>query len=120
MKPLQEGRRALIWLGVQFADDDVVSYRKRLARKAYAFIIGGAFIGVSSVHMAAFLRLRDVNVEEFFFILLQFVMTAHGSSSFIMIYLQGSHISTVIQSLTNIYEKCEQIGRKMWTKLTTI
>lgn len=109
-KPFESGRRALTWMGVHFADDDPVpvSDQRKFAKKVFAFVYATLFIGTSIFHVTS-LEFQFVNVEEFFFILVQFIMTVQGSTSFIMIYLHGSRLSTLYQSLTSIYEKCQII-----------
>lgn len=107
MKPLEKGRRSLNWMGIYFVDDEPVSGQLKLAQKSTATIFAITFITISSLHVITFLKLQLINPEEFFFVLLQFVMTAHGTSAFITIYSCSSRITTVFQSLTEIFEKCK-------------
>lgn len=107
MKPLEKGRRTLIWLGIHFADDDPVSRQLNVAHKLSAIIYAIIFMTFSSLHLITFLQLKPINPEEFFFVLLQLVLSVHGLSAFITVYSYGSHITTVFQSLTEIYEKCK-------------
>ena len=107
MKPLEKGRRALIWLGIHFADDEPVSDQLKLTQKAFSIIYAVIFMAFFCVHSMAFLTLRFVNPQEFFLILVQYVMMIHGSTAFITIYSCSSCISKVFQSLTQIYEKCK-------------
>lgn len=109
MKLLKNGRNVLIWMGVQFADDDDfgVSWQKRFAQKAFyvSFII--IITAIAALHVNSLLTLGLINAELFFFIFLQFIMTMHGITAFMTIYLFGSHISIVIQRLTEIHKKCK-------------
>lgn len=109
MKPLERSRQVLVWMGVQFVDDDPVSLRQKLARKLSTVAFAIVFVAISTLHVTTFLKLRLSNPEEFFFVLLQFAMMGHCCSGFITIYAYGSHISTVLQSLTQIYENCKPI-----------
>lgn len=103
MKALEIGRRTFIWLGVHFADEDPVSWQQKLFSVVFAI----KYIVISALHVITFLKLQRINAEEFFFVLLQLVMMVHSCSAFITIYAYGSRISTVFQSLTQIYEKCK-------------
>lgn len=106
MKPLEKGRRVLNWMGIHFSDDEAVIWQLKWAQNASAVIYAILFITIFSLYAITFLELQTINPEEFFFVLLQFVMAAHGSSAFITIYLRGAYISSVFKSLTEIYEKC--------------
>lgn len=108
MKPLETGRRALTWMGIQFADDDPDGGQQKFAKRVFSVTFRIIFIGISSQHVITFLTLQPVDAEEFFFILLQFVMAVYGITSFITIYSCDSLIPIVFQSLTEIYKKCEQ------------
>lgn len=107
MKPLENGRQALHWMGIHFADDEPVSGQLKFARRSFAIAYAIIFIVISTLHVITFLQLRFISPEEFFFVLLQFVMTAHGTSAFITVYSCGAHIPIVFQNLTEIYEKCK-------------
>lgn len=108
MKPLEKGRRALYWIGVHFTDDDVpVSQQQMMTQKSFACTFAIIFIGMVTFHVIAFFKFQFTNAEEFFSLLLQFVLTAHVFSSYITINSCRSRISTVFQLLTNIYEKCK-------------
>lgn len=109
MKPLEKSRRALNWMGIYFADDHPVSGQQKLVQKLFAIAFAIVFISFASFHVISLIKLRLTNPEQFFFVLLQFMVTVHATSSFITIYCFGSHISTAFQELTEIYEKCEQI-----------
>lgn len=109
MKPLEEGRRALNWMGIHFADDHPVSGKQRFAQKSFAVAFAIVFIAFATFHVTSIMKLRLINPEKFFFVLLQFMVTVHATASFITIYLFGSHISTSFQELTDIYGKCKQI-----------
>lgn len=109
MKPLERGRRTLIWMGIQFADDEPIKGRYKLAQIVTSTIYAIVFIAFSSLHLIAFLQLDPINPEEFFFVLLQLVLSVHGFSAFITVYSYGSYITAVFQCLTEIYEKCKQI-----------
>lgn len=108
MKPLENSRRTLVWMGVHFTDDDPVSWRLQLAQKTFAITFAIIFIAFSTLHVITFLKLRFINPEEFFFALLQFIMTVQTTTFFITIYLFSSRISTVFQCLTQIYKKFKQ------------
>lgn len=108
MKLLEKGRRTLNWMGIHFSDDDPVNRKIKLAQNASTIIFVMLFITIATLHVKSFLNLRIINPEEFFFILTQFVMAAHGSSAFITIYSSCNRITTVFQCLTEIYEKCKQ------------
>lgn len=109
MKLLKSGRRVLIWVGVQFADSESVSWQRMVAHHLFALAFAIIFIAISTLYVITFLKLHLVNPEEFFFILLQFVVTIHAFTSFITIYACASHISTVFRLLTEIYEKCKPV-----------
>lgn len=108
MKVLENGRRALNWMGIHFVDDEPVSRRIKLAQNASAFIFAITFITIAMIHVKTFFNLRTINPEEFFFVLLQFVMTAHGCSAFVTVYTKCGLVSMVFQGLTEIYKKCKQ------------
>lgn len=108
MKPLERGRRTLIWMGIQFADDEPLKGRFKLTQIVTSTSYAILFIAFSSLHLVAFLQLETVNPEEFFFVLLQLILSVHGLSAFITVYSYGSYITTVFQCLTEIYEKCKQ------------
>lgn len=108
MKLLQNGRKTLVWLGVHFADDDPISSKQKLAKKAFAVTFAITFIVVFSFYVISFLNVQLNDVEEFFFTLLEFLISIQCGAAFITIYLHGSRISTVFQGLTQIYEKCKQ------------
>lgn len=112
MKAFEKGRRTLNWMGIHFVDDEPISGHLRLAQNASAAIFAMVFIVIVSLHIKTFVNLRTINPEEFFFVLLQFVMTAHGFSAFITVYSRCSRISVVFQCLTKIYDECEQNERK--------
>lgn len=108
MKALGNGRRALNWMGIHFVDDEPVSRRIMLAQNTTAFIFAITFITIALTHVKTFFNLRTINPEEFFFVLLQFVMTAHGCSAFVTIYTKCGRVPMVFQELTEIYGKCKQ------------
>lgn len=107
MKPLEKGRRSLIWMGIKFADDEPVSRHQNFVQKSSAIVFAITFIAFSTLHVITFSNVRLINPEEFFFVLVQFVFTAHGTSAFIMIYSCSSRISNVFQILTQIYKECK-------------
>lgn len=108
MKPLASGRRAFVWMGVCFVDDDPVSWQQKLAQKIFSVAFGMIVIATATLHVITLSKLRLNNAEEFFLVLVQLVMAVHGLSAFITIYSHGSRISTVFQTLTQIYEKCKR------------
>lgn len=108
MKPLEKGRRTLLWMGIHFADDEPVNDQTKLAQNSVAIIYAMIFIAFCSAHLITFLQLEPINPEEFFFVLLQLVLTVHGFSAFITIYAYGPYITTLFQNLTEIYEKCKR------------
>lgn len=108
MKPLEKGRNALIWMGIHFADDEPVSQQLKLARKSSAAAFAFIFIVIATMHVIMFIEVRLINnPEEFFIVLLQLVTSIYESAGFITIYVYGSRISIVFQSLAQIYEKCK-------------
>lgn len=109
MKPLEKGRRALNWMGIYFADDEPVSWRLKIVQKLFSIAFALTFITFATLNAMAFRKLQSITPEEFFFVLVQFVMSLHVSSGLITFYLNGSGISTMFQRLTEIYEKCKQI-----------
>lgn len=119
MKPLEIGRRSLNWLGIHFVDDNPVGQKLKLAQKASAVIYAALFISICSLHVITFFSVDTINPEEFFFVLLQFVITAHGSSAFITVYFYGSRISIVFQSLAEIYKECKR-NESVLNRKTTI
>lgn len=109
MKLLESGRITLIWMGVHFADDDdnLISWQHKWARKTFAITYATLFIAFSTMHVIRFLSVQFINMEDFFFVLSLFIMTVQSSSAFTTAYLYRSLVSTVFQSLTQIYEKCK-------------
>ena len=108
MKPLASGRKVLIWLGVHFVDDKPVSWQQKLAQKSCSVAVAIIFIIITIFQVRTFMRVQFINKEEFFYVLLYVVFLIQSGSSFITIYLYGSNIETVFQSLTQIYEKCKR------------
>lgn len=108
MKPLEKGRLALNWMGIYFADDGPVNWQRKLAQKIFSIAFALTFITFATLNVMTFRKLQSITSEEFFFVLVQFVMSIHMSSGLIAIYLNGAGISTVFQCLTAIYEKCKQ------------
>lgn len=106
MKPLQSGRTAFVWMGVHFVDNDPIKWQQKLVHKLFSTTFEIVLIVSATLHVISLLNVKLSSPEEFFFVLLQFVMMVHGFSAFITIYSRSSRISTVFQSLTEIYEKC--------------
>lgn len=106
MKPLRSARRAFYWMSVHFADDSpTVNWQQKYAQKIFSTVFAMILIATATLHVKTLFELRFINAEEFFLVLLQFVMMIHGFSAFITIYLFSSRISIVFQSLTQICEK---------------
>lgn len=109
MRPLEKGRRALNWMGIYFVDDEPVRWQLKFEQKIFSIVFALTFITFATLNVMAFRKLPSITPEEFFFVLVQFLMSLHVSSGIITIYLNGSGISTVFQQLTKIYEKCKRI-----------
>lgn len=107
MKPIENGRRVLAWIGINFVDDDApVTSQEKFVRKASPFIFKSVCTVIFVVHVITLLKVRFTDAEEYFYTLMQFVFVIHGSSSFITL-VSCSRISIMIQGLTEIYEKCK-------------
>lgn len=109
MKPLEKGRRVLAWIGINFVDEVApVTSHQKFARKVFPFMFQSVCIAMFVVHVITLLKVRFIDTEENFYMLMQFVFVIHGSSSFITL-ISCSRISIMFQGLTEIYEKCKYI-----------
>lgn len=120
MKPLEKGRRALNWMGVHFADDEPVSGQLKLSQKLYSIAFTVVFIAIGALHVTTFWKVQLINTAEFFFVLLQLLMSLHACSTLFTIYSCGSGISTVFRCLTEMYEKCKWISHNTHAQCSVV
>ena len=94
MEPLASGRNVLFWMGVHFVGGNTLGWKQKWAQKVFAAALGSTFVAIATLHIITFLRVGFNNVTDFFYVLLQFVMTIQISSSFITICLFRKSVSS--------------------------